>query len=549
VDIFSNLTYFDGRRFVPGEIAVSDGQIVEVSEHVSRAGKRLDLGAAYLSPAYNDCHCHTTMLAESFTQIDVGARACPSIADVLAALRNVDPARPWVIGNGFSQGLVAERRYPTLAELDSVAPERPLYIWDASRHGMTANSKALQIAEIGEKTNDPTAGKIGRDESGKPNGQLFESAMGLVRRKAPKITQTELADALPEAARHLHRMGITAATDLSSFRFGVEVEMGAYEKAVERGMKLRVRLTPLFELLTAIPDWETWDPWRGHPLLSLGGVKLFADGAIGTRTAFISGEYSSGGSGFPIYSQDELNEKVMTIHRSGRQCIIHAIGDQAARMALDAYESALQEDPHPNPPPQAGEGVLAGPQAGEGEKNDATGLPTESQPRSPRHRIEHSMLLDPALILRYSELGICAGVQPEFLLRFGDDYFAALGDRAATIKPLRSLLRAGVPLGFSSDLPIVPGDPGDGMVAAVQRESGSGRQFDLAERITAGEALAAYTSGSAYLNFQENLLGSIRPGCRADFIVFRDDPLEQISEGQHPDIFATFFEGESVWEK
>lgn len=513
--VYHNLRYFNGSDFIAGEIAVDEGVIQAVGEHLD-GGHREDLGGAFVSPAFNDCHCHITMLAESFSQVSLGATVCPSILDVLARLRAYardNPNKPWIIGNDFSQGHVTEKRYPSLMELDAAIPDRPVAVWHASRHGIIANSAALRMAGVDSSTEDPPGGKIGRDGSGNPDGLLFENACGFVRRHAPRMTKEELTDNLLPSAVHLRKMGITAATDASSFRFGMDEELWAYETAVERGMKLRVRLTPLYEILYKngeIPTREKWNPWSSHPLLEIGAVKLFSDGAIGTRTAAITGKYQDAEDGLLIWSQAELNERVAQIHEAGRQVLVHAIGDRAAENVICALESAQASHP----------------------RNDC------------RHRIDHSMVLSPELIARFKRAGVAAGMQPEFLLRFGDEYLRALGERAKKIKPIRSLLSAGVALGFSSDLTIVPGNPVDGMLAAIHRTTTNGTELDSLEAITPAEALNLYTAGAAYLGFQEKRLGRIAPKMHADMVLFADDPLAALAAGDRPHLIETLFGGE-----
>ncbi len=515
--LFHNLKYFDGSGFRQGEIAVDAGRIFAVGGGLPRSDVMLqDLSGAFVCPAFNDCHCHVSMLAESFSFVDVSASRCPTVASVLEAMRehaHTLPSGRWVTGHGYLASAVVENRYPTLAEMDAAVPDRPSYIWHASRHGMIANSLALRAGKIDTDAEDPPGGKIGRDEQGRPNGLLFEDAVGLVRRVQPKMGKEDLANNLVLAARHLNGMGITAATDATSFRFGVEEELWAYRTAAERGMSLRVRLTPLYDFLAidgAVPSRDEWNPLRSHPTLAIGGVKLFADGAIGTRTAAITGEYLSGGNGMLIHPPEELEKAVWDIHLAGRQVVVHAIGDRAIAACMIAIEKALT-----------------------------------CRPRADhRHRIEHSMLLTPELIRRYVASGVCATMQPEFLLRFADDYVQALGERAMRIEPMRSLLDAGVPVGFSSDLTIVPGDPADGMLAAVHRRSMRGTQLDPAEALSPAEALRCYTRGSAHLGFQEHVMGRIAPGMVADFVLYQSDPIEDLRNGVRPKPVGVMFGGE-----
>jgi predicted amidohydrolase YtcJ len=517
--VFENLRFFDGERFVRGQIAAGRGLITAVGKRLWGKGERRDLDHAYVASAFNDCHCHISTLAESFSMVDVGPEECPTVEAALAALTGFadeHPYRSWIIGHRFAQAAVAERRYPTRAELDAVAPGRAVCVWHASRHGIIANSKALEIAGIGLDTPDPPGGRIDRDPSGWPTGALFENATILLRRCTPRMGREELSDNLLRAAAHLNSMGITAATDASSFQFGREDEIWAYERATEEGMALRVRLTPLLGLLReegGVPLTDEWDPWPSHPSLAIGGVKLFSDGAIGTRTAAVSGGFQDAESGMLIHDDEELAAQVLDVHRAGRQALVHAIGDRAVESALGAFEAAQAQIPR----------------------------------FEARHRVEHAMVLTPELIQRLAASETVVALQPEFLRHFGEDYIRALGDRALRVKPFRSLVEAGVPFGFGSDLPIVPGSPGDGLLAAVTRRTAKETQFEETESLTPAEALRAYTAGSAYAGFQEHELGSVAPGFRADFVLFRYNPLEVLAAGAAPTPTATIFDGETVW--
>ena len=292
-------------------------------------------------------------------------------------------------------------------------------------------------------------------------------------------------------------MGITSAVDATPgvSAWDSAAEIPAYHEAAESGA-LTVRCTLMMTLaylasldavpapgeLTAETDW-----------VRIGPAKIFTDGALTTRTAFLRSPFTGSDSlGTAVWAADELNHMVVRVHEAGWQIAAHAIGDAAIDLCLDAYGKAQGRRPRP----------------------DA------------RHRIEHAMLLWPDQVGRMARLGVLPVYQPEFLMRFGDAYAAALdGARAARLMPYAETQAAGLPLVFSSDLPVVPGHPLDGVAAATLRRVPSGQTLGAGHRVSVRDALTAYTAGAAYSVFLEADRGRIAPGRRADFVVLDGDPL------------------------
>ena len=234
--------------------------------------------------------------------------------------------------------------------------------------------------------------------------------------------------------------------------------------------------------LTTETDW-----------VRIGPAKIFTDGALTTRTAFLRSPFTqSEEMGTAVWAGDALDHMIARVHEAGWQIAAHAIGDAAIDLCLNAYGKAQMRLP----------------------RQDA------------RHRIEHAMLLWPDQVGRMARLGVLPVYQPEFLMRFGDAYADALGgSRAERLMPYTETQAAGLPLVFSSDLPVVPGRPLDGIAAAALRRSPSGRTLGAGHRVSVRDALTAYTEGAAYSVFQEADRGRIAPGQRADFVVLNGDPL------------------------
>ena len=470
--------------------------------------RRVALDGAALIPAFNDCHCHILWLGLDLLKADL--RGCASIPEIQASLRqwagdNLD--RPWIWGRAYDQNRLREGRHIRRGELDEVSAHRPVCLNHVSKHGLVVNSEALRLAGITAATPDPPNGRIDRDERGEPTGLLLEGAMDMINRVAPAPDEETMAQGILQAARFMAERGILAASDAGTGSVNLRAEMRAHALALTRGAPLRVALMPD---LTAVTRAGWFDKGKrsavassladdcGLPLppdLRLGAVKLFLDGSLTARTAALEAPFvDTGTRGLLLYEPEDLHRHVLTIHRAGFQCAIHAIGDRAVACTLDAYRAAQRACPRPDP----------------------------------RHRIEHCMIVNPDLIARMRELGVIAVAQPEFFWALGHAYRLALAERADTMMPYRSWVEAGIPLAFSSDQPITSGDPIIGWRNAVTRLGEDGHLFCAAERLDPLTALRCYTSGSAYAGFDEST-GTLAPGKRADFVVLSHPP-EQIAQ-------------------
>ncbi len=491
-------------------VAVADGKIAAIgpSDHILAAmpsrARRIDARGLLLVPGFNDCHMHILgyglKLSAADLSPDAGVRDVPAFVDALRRWAQANPSSAWVRGSGYNQNAFPGAKHVAPADLDRAASDRPLIVHHASGHALLANSRAMALAGVGPATSDPAGGEIGRDASGAPTGVFLESAMSLITEVVPKPSRSDMSDAICRACTALSAVGITSASDM-----GIESDesvVGAFRDAVERGAALRMTLCPEaveFGTPEKVPQRQELErDWRlanvpGDVLGSvrLGALKLYADGALTTRTAALREPFADTGTvGMLLHEPDELGAYITTGHDRGWQMAVHAIGDRAIEAVAEACESL----------------------------DDASGR---------RHRIEHCMLLDADLIGRIRRAGIVAVIQPEFVARLGDAYVLGLGlERAATLNPVASLLRAGVPAAFSSDCPVVPGAPLDGIRAAMSRRTPSGIVLGDAERITAAEAIRAYTEGAAYAVCDEKATGTLAQGMRADFALLTDLPTE-----------------------
>ena len=482
-------------------IAVGAGRVIAVGplrDLQSLAGpntQTINLNGATLLPGFHDAHCH--VLGHGLTQAQAalsGAGDIPELVQRLQAYADTNP-NGWVRGRGYNQNSMAEGRHPTRQDLDAVSP-RPVLITHASGHSVSVNTAALYASRITRHTPDPPGGTVERDAAGEPTGVLLETAINLAYNAAPEPTLSEKLAALARASKSLNALGITSAVDAT---LGVAArdsfaEIPVYQEAADTGL-LTVRCTLMMLLsqlygmdtVPAPPDVLTETEW-----VRLGPAKVFTDGALTTRTAFLRAPFANSDSlGTAVYGDDVLEAMVAKAHTAGWQIAAHAIGDAAIDQCLCAYAKALDAAPRADV----------------------------------RHRLEHAMLLWPDQIGRMARLGVLPIYQPEFLRRFGDAYLPALGEsRAARLMPYAETQLAGLPLVFSSDIPVIPGAPLDGIAAAALRTTPSGERLGPHLAVSVLDGLRAYTEGAAYSVFLEADRGRLAPGQRADFVVLNGDP-------------------------
>jgi len=493
----------DGRVVARDRAVAGDAEVVE------------DLQGKWLLPAFVDAHCHILPTGLDLQKLHLGtATTHEQVLDLVRDRHRSDP-EGWLLAVHYDQNLYPEGRHLTSFELDAVSSTRPILLRHVNGHASIANSAALRAAGVLEDVADPAGGAFGRDEFGRLNGLLLENAHEYVWDRAPAPTLEEMTDAILRAGERMWEFGIGCASDMMTGRFDLRQELLAYRQAADRGCRVATRLyvqwgaalgprgLPAHEFVE-LADEVGRAGGRGS---GVAGVKIFADGAIGSATAAIYGRYSGEPANGPvlsrhsraasegadaevagqlIYRPERLTEMTRIAHDAGWPVAVHAIGDYASDLVMDAFA--------------------------------ATGEPS-------RHRLEHGMILSDAQIARMASLGCSLTFQPEFLLRFGHSYRRQLGEaRAYRLKRSRSVIDAGIPLSFSSDRPIVGGNPWDGMRMAVGRPG-----FDPAERCTAVEALEAYTVAGSRVNGDLVEFGSLLPGTDAAFQVLDFDPREAVS--------------------
>ncbi|WP_447040414.1 amidohydrolase [Streptomyces sp. DSM 118878] len=499
---------------VAHDLGIWRGRVAGLDEAVTSLPARevIDLQGATVLPGFIDAHVHLawTGLKESTPSIAGRTRVDDVLAVVeKAASATQAPAGAWLNLVGYDQRALG--RHLTAAELDRVSHGRKVYILHDSGHGCVVNSAVLDLlpADLPHE-----------------NGFLAEGAMGAARALRLPYSQQELAEAIGIAARTCLSEGITACAEagIGGTLFGHSpVELGAYQLAREQGLlPLRTQLMVSAECLRPVAAHEADGIPRafglglrsgfGDDRLSVGALKIYTDGGMMARTAALSGPYEGlGHTGQLQDDPDVLADMIVDGHLAGWQLAVHAIGDRAADIALDALERAQRLRPRP----------------------DA------------RHRIEHAGLIRPDQLPRFAQLGVSAVVQPNFLRYFGDDYAAIMGEaRAPWLYRGRGFLDHGVPVVGSSDRPVADGSPLRAVQFMVERASESGEVIGPAEAMTVDEALHAYTVAGAHACHWENSLGTLTPGKRADLAVLGDDPRSvDVSRIGNIEVAATYVDG------
>lgn len=453
-----------------------------------------DIGGRRVVPGFHDAHWH---LPTRRTADLVGAADEREVVRRLQVFATTLPADAWITGRGWTPDMfprnVAHRRY-----LDGAFGDRPVVITDRDGHQTLANSRALSLAAVSAETREPAGGAIIRDADGTPTGLLQETASALVRRELPEPSEDEIYAALRYEMHRAAAFGLTAlqvANGLST------AETNAFERAVaEDSMLVRFRVAVPFGKDVSDSALRAYVALRDgarSPLLRYGIAKGMLDGTVDAGTAAMLAPYSiGGGTGLPRFTATELTEAVTRYDSAGIQVALHAIGDLAIRMSLDAFGAAAA-------------------------RNGA---------RDRRHRVEHLEVPDPADIPRFAQLGVIASSQAIFA---GPDettltnYAPLLGPvRASHAMPFRALDDAGAVQAFGSDYPVFSMDPMLGIHIAVTRQMPDGTPpggWFPEHRIGLEAALRHYTRDAAYAAFREQELGVLAPGMLADFVVLSEE--------------------------
>lgn len=459
----------------------------------------VDLEGRLVVPGFNDAHLH--LLALEKVEVD----AARDVAEVQQRIREYGAAHAeaaWITGRGWAYaqfpGSVPHRRH-----VDAAMPDRPLVLSDRDGHAALANTKALAAAGITRETKDPPGGIIVRDADGEATGLLKEEAMSLVDAHVPPPSTDALYRTLKKRVAQAASYGLTSVQNASP------IDRPTYERLLkEGGLNVRVYACESLPKAPTAADVARLraarDAFRG-PHLKLGCLKGLLDGTIDSKTAWMFEPYVGGGSGLPLWTQAEVDRSVALFDKEGFQVFLHAIGDRAIHMALDAYEKAAKT-------------------------NGTTGR---------RHRVEHVELPLVSDLQRFRRLGVIASTQALFAnpdKNVLENFSVVLGpERASRADAFRMFDDAKITQAFGSDWPVFPMEVLKGVYAAVARKTPEGTPPDgwyPKNRIDVDQALRHFTTDAAFASFDEKEKGTLAPGKLADFVVLSEDvfqpPVERI---------------------
>lgn len=491
-------------------LAVHHGRILAVDEVQGLdPAAEFDFGRARVVPGLHDAHHHTMGTGEQLGTVDLrypAVRTLGELYDALARRAAELPPDAWVRGSGYDQNRLGG--HPTAEGLDRVTGGRPALVEHVSHHMVVANTCAFDLvgAPGREGYDDVPGGRVIRDQRGRAEGLLQERAGERIQLEAAKVTEAQAIESLRLASDQALSYGLTSLTEpgiLVGGAVGVNAPvLKAYQAAIESGaLRPRMTVMPFYQVLHDLEHnaagMKTLDLGMrtgfGDDRLRFGPVKIISDGSLIGRSAAVHQCYCGerDNKGLMVVAPEQLSELVSAFHRAGWTVAIHAIGDRGIDHALDAIAAARAIDDRPA-----------------------------------RHRIEHFAIATDGQVRRAAKLGVVPVPQGVFISEFGDGILEAIGpDRVSGTYRMRSLLDAGMVVPGSTDSPVSDANPFVSMHDLVNRRTSAGTEFAPHERVSAAEALRAYTYGSAYAVGRENEVGTLRPGQLADFAALSEDLL------------------------
>ncbi|MDR1572873.1 MAG: amidohydrolase [Clostridiales Family XIII bacterium] len=451
----------------------------------------LDLTGKTVLPGFNDNHSHPLFTAGSLSKVNLtGTKSHSEFFARLKARADETPAGEWIEAFGYDEGNFAEGKEPSIEALDAAFPDHPVCVARVCQHVGLVNSRALTAKGYGPETPDPPGGEIAR-ENGKPTGRLLETAFTAMKDVIPPADAERLSKLMERMSGVYNSFGVTSTTEMGAFD-DPKVYFGAWDRLLKNGgLTVRIAAYLLEPMYRKFMDTGIPLPFGGD-LFRCQGRKIILDGTAGAGTARMSvPSRTDGNAGIAYYTQEQLDDMVWEAHSHEQQVSIHAIGDIAVTMSLDAYKKAQDK--------------LA--------RGDA------------RHRIEHCSFCYPPLVERVIKEGVLPLMHPGFLYYFGDTITRNYGEElVAQSFPFRSLLDGGIVVANGSDTPVTAPDPSVILYASIVRKSANGLSCGEKERITAAEAVYSYTAAGAYFTFDEHRKGTLEAGKLADIVVTNIDP-------------------------
>jgi len=461
-------------------------------------------------PGLIDAHGHVLGLGFSALQLDlVGTSSLDDFKKRLRAYAAAHRNARWILGRGWNQELWPVKQFPTAADLDSVVSDRPVVLERVDGHAVVANSAAMKAAGVTSETKSPPGGRI-------ENGLFVDNAIELVSKAVPPATAAENDQALAKAQDILLSYGVTGVGSMSTSL----ADWNAMRRAGEAG-RLNVRLMVYADALGLLGEVPNPTEWLYRDRLRMVGIKFYADGALGSRGAWLKQPYSDKPEtrGLQFHSDAEMLQLAEMAAAHGFQIATHAIGDAANAQVISTYEQL-----------------------------------TKKYGTNRRWRIEHFQIADPADIPRLAPAGIIASMQPTH--QTSDRLMAEkrLGpNRLAGAYAWQTVLKSGAKLAFGTDFPVESSNPFPGLSAAVSRQDMEGQPpggWIPAERLTFEQALQAYTRGAAYAGFAEEKIGSLEPGKWADFVIVDRDPTKVDPQSlARTQVLETWIAGKKIWER
>ncbi len=494
----ANIRTMDAKRTVAKSIAVLNGKIIAIGSDadtktlIGPKTRVIDAGGKLVLPGFNDAHVHFLETGRQLSSVDLRTAKTPAefvqrIKDFAAKL----PKGEWVLGGNWDHENWTPNDLPTAAMIDAVTPNNPVFVDRLDGHMALANSLAMKLAGVDKETADIAGGMIVRDAKGGPTGIFKDSAMGAITKAIPEASFEKRLAFAEAASNYAASFGVTSVQDMTA---GIDV--GVFQELLRQG-RLRTRLYGC----SPLADYQRWQNTGlhyafGSAMLRVGCLKAFADGSLGSTTAWFFEPYLDAPNTSGI-ARAEVNttmkQNIVDSDKETLQVMVHAIGDRANATILDYYENA--------------------------EKVNGK--------RDRRFRIEHAQHLRQQDIPRFGKLGVVASMQPIHLSDDGRWAGKRLDEkRLKGTYAFRTLLDTGAVLAFGSDSPVAPMNPLWGIYSAVTRQTADGKNpngWIPEQKITVDEAVRAFTYGSAYAEFQEDVKGTLEVGKLADMVIISDD--------------------------
>jgi predicted amidohydrolase YtcJ len=506
---------------VLGDRIVAVGSSADVDAWRGRNTQVIDAGGKLLLPGFNDAHVHFVSGGKQLDSIQLNdATSSQEFARRIGERAKVTPKDEWILGGNWDETKWNPPSMPTKELIDAVTPDTPVFVSRYDGHMGLANSVALRLAGITAKTPDPPGGTVVRDAEGNPTGALKDAATNYIDKVIPPLSHDQRMKAAKRALAYAASLGVTSVQHMDASYADIAI----YAELLQRGeLTTRIYAAPL---ITHVEDQAKIGVRRafGGPYLRIGAVKAFADGSLGSGTAYFYEPFLNQGNNRGLLSDEMhpislMRDRYMTADAAGLQICTHAIGDEGISTILDLYTDVVKAH-------------------GEADR---------------RFRIEHAQHMAAKDFDRFAQLHVIASVQPYHAIddgRFAESHIGH--DRASRTYAFRTFLDHGVRLAFGTDWEVAPLDPLLTVYAAVTRATLDGKNphgWFPDQKLSVAETIEAYTMGSAYAEFQENKKGSITPGKLADIVLLSDD-IFSIDPGRIRDtkVLKTFVGGKLVYD-